>query len=120
MPRNSPRTCLALGTAYLANGDFDAAIRSLNELLTSLPDTADAYFQLGNAYLKLGTPRMAVQSYRQALRVDPQNEVARLGWRRVYFRRKRRRGRNSPSEYAVQSNPMILRDTICLATPTVI
>jgi tetratricopeptide (TPR) repeat protein len=79
-----------LGQAHAQQGDFDAAVRSLNRALQIKPDVAEANAALGIIYLRQGRLAEAADALRAELRAHPGDVTARYhlatvldleGWR---------------------------------------
>ena len=51
--------------------DLDAALSSLNELISHQPDDDEAYYLLGNIYRKKGDWRLALNHYLEAIERNP-------------------------------------------------
>jgi len=66
-----------LGQAHAQQGDFDAAIQSLQRARQLEPDVADAGATLGMIYLKQGKLTEATAALREELRGNPGNLTAR-------------------------------------------
>lgn len=60
------------GVAQYRAGDYEAAIENLDGI-----ETADAFYNKGNALAHLGKTEEAVAAYEQALKLDPEHEDAR-------------------------------------------
>mgnify|MGYP001027345527 FL=1 len=64
------------------DGEIDAAIQELNELLAQHPDNADyAYYLLGNAFRKQGDWQGALNNYQEAIALNtdsPASEARRM------------------------------------------
>ncbi|BAO54923.1 tetratricopeptide repeat protein [Nonlabens marinus] len=60
-------------TAY-TNGDYQEAINSYNSILQSGLQSAEVYFNLGNAYYKQNEVGPAIFNYEKALQLDPGNK----------------------------------------------
>jgi tetratricopeptide (TPR) repeat protein len=56
-------------TAHVAT--YAGKIEDAKEEVRKNPDDADAHFNLGNAYYKSGRYKEAIESYKQAIRIDP-------------------------------------------------
>ena len=63
-------------SAYV-NDDFGTAAQLYTEAIDSLGSSATLYFNLGNAYYRLGKNGLAIVNYERALRLDPTNKDAR-------------------------------------------
>jgi tetratricopeptide (TPR) repeat protein len=73
-------TCANIRAIGLRNlGDTEAADRTVDRLLERAPENAVAHANQGWALLSAGDHRQAMESFREALRLDPNMEWARLG-----------------------------------------
>ena len=83
--KENPKDADAKGlsaTFLLEQGDVNAALTSLQAVVTSSPDNATAHFQLGRAYLASGRPdgrESARQQFETAIRLQPNLIQPRLG-----------------------------------------
>ena len=59
--------------AYLVN-DYQTAISNLTEAILLAPDIADLYIKLGTIYYDIGLEDLAMQSWKEALRLEPDNK----------------------------------------------
>ena len=57
------------GTGLLNSGDYNSAIPYLKEALLIKPDYADAHYNLGLAYQRLGRQQEAIISYKETIRL---------------------------------------------------
>lgn len=73
----SPARELADGTAAYTRGDFAAAARSFESAIAAGADSADAWYNLGNALARGGETGRAVLAWERSLRRDPGGEDAR-------------------------------------------
>ena len=74
----SPETYFNLGYAYLTQGEYDNAISSLETCWSLAPNFQDEVLtNLGIAYLRKNNPSQAQTLFRQALDLNPNNNVAR-------------------------------------------
>ena len=62
-------------------GDYDAAIRLWEQERDSSGVSSGLFYNLGNAYSKIGDQGAAVLNYEKALRMDPSNKQARANLR---------------------------------------
>ncbi len=74
---------LDLGAAYEINGDTDQAIESLRKLVASYPKSADAHFNLATVYAKHVRFKEAKAEYEEAVRLDPEDNVARISLAKI-------------------------------------
>jgi tetratricopeptide (TPR) repeat protein len=72
----SPEVNLLLGQANAADGDYDAAIQSLQRAVKAKPDIAGANASLGYIYMKQGKLDEAEAVLRAELRVNPSDVLA--------------------------------------------
>jgi tetratricopeptide (TPR) repeat protein len=63
----------------LLKNDFEGAIRAYSDILLVEPDDETAYTGLGQIYMVLGRYQKAVESFQNALEINPDNQVAILG-----------------------------------------
>lgn len=63
-------------SAYMAD-DFATAATLYQQAVDELGGSVERYYNLGNAYFRLGRPGMAVVNYERALRLDPTNADVR-------------------------------------------
>jgi tetratricopeptide (TPR) repeat protein len=75
---DSPDLLLSLGIATYENGDAAGSIRILTELVKAHPDLKSGHFNLANIFAHESRFREAADEYAQVLRLDPQDEQARL------------------------------------------
>src|SRR6266496_745207 len=69
-----------LAVAYSSNGDVAEAVKLLAELVQQNPTSADRHARLGIAYTQQSQFRQAADEFREALRLDPSNDVTRLSY----------------------------------------
>lgn len=70
---------LAQGRTALAAGELDAAIDSYEAALAIQPGHVVIYLSLGEAARRQGMQGKALRYYRQALKIDPNNQYAIAG-----------------------------------------
>ncbi|MDE6305037.1 MAG: tetratricopeptide repeat protein [Muribaculaceae bacterium] len=63
-------------SAYTAD-DFATAARLYTEAIDSIGSSATLYYNLGNAYYRMGNLGKAIVNYERSLRLDPTNQDAR-------------------------------------------
>lgn len=59
------------------NGNYDAAIRSYEEILANGEMSAELYYNLGNAHYKMNHVAPSIYYYEKALQLDPKDEDIR-------------------------------------------
>ena len=64
-----------------ASGDFDGAARDYEELVRSGEDTANLFYNLGNAYFRKKDFGRAILNYERALALDPRHPEAQANLR---------------------------------------
>src|SRR5437588_10713549 len=69
-----------LAVAYSSNGDVAEAVKLLAQLVQQNPSSADRHARLGLAYTQESQFRQALDEFREALRLDPGNDVTRLSY----------------------------------------
>ena len=65
------------GNNYYIDGDFESAIEKYETVLDSGYQSAELYYNLGNAYFKSHKLTMALVEYERALLLDPKDEEIR-------------------------------------------
>ena len=83
---NSPYEC---AVAYVQQGNFQAAIRSLTSVLQQSPRDLKAMNLLGIALTESGQPKKGDEQFQAALAVDPSFYPARKNWAVKLFDEKR-------------------------------
>jgi Flp pilus assembly protein TadD len=66
-----------MGYDLLRKGDTVAAIDVFRLNVEQFPQDANVYDSLGEAYLKQGDKRLAIENYKRSLDLNPQNDNAR-------------------------------------------
>jgi serine/threonine protein kinase len=69
----------ANGYSLLEEGRVDEAFREFKKNVDAAPDDADAHDSLGEAYLVMGEPDAALESYTRALEINPGFSPSRVG-----------------------------------------
>lgn len=57
----------------ISEGNIQEALHLLDEYLTHHKDSDEAWFLRGNAYRKIGETRLAINSYLEAIALNPQS-----------------------------------------------
>ena len=68
---------------FLMANDFDSAQRAYTDILLMEPDDETSYVNLGGIYLIRGEMNKARDSFENALNIDPYNEVAIAGIKKI-------------------------------------
>ena len=76
-----PNAQFAKANEEFAAGDFDGAARDYEELVRSGQDTANLFYNLGNAYFRKKDFGRAVLNYERALALDPRHPEAQANLR---------------------------------------
>jgi len=72
---------LALGMAYAQDGNFKDAIATIESVVRSHSDSAEAHFNLATVYAKQGLRvgyEAAVEEFRKSLEINPDDNLARI------------------------------------------
>ncbi len=72
------------GTGLLNSGEYNSAIPYLKEALLIKPDYADAHYNLGLAYQRLGRQQEAIISYKETIRLNPNYSKAHNNLGKAY------------------------------------
>lgn len=67
-----------LGYTYMNNAKIEEAIAVFRLNVESFPEVGDPYDSLAEAYMKSGEKELAVQNYKKALELDPNNSNAKV------------------------------------------
>ena len=62
------------GNTLYQKGDFKGAVEAYNTILKNNEQSAEVYFNLGNAYYKLNQVAPSIFNYEKALQLDPGNK----------------------------------------------
>lgn len=57
----------------ISGGNIQEALRLLDDYLVHHKDSEEAWFLRGNAYRKIGETRLAINSYLEAIALNPQS-----------------------------------------------
>jgi len=68
---NNPQTVFFKANTHYHDGEYEAAVREYSGLIDSGMESGHLYFNLGNAYFKLGEIGKAIVSYERAERLIP-------------------------------------------------
>ena len=67
----------AYGYRLLAQEKFDEAIQAFKKQIKLVPDKANPYDSLGDAYRKVGKVKLAIEQYKKALEINPEFEQSK-------------------------------------------
>lgn len=83
-----PKEVLQQARAAYDRGDFATAVTQYQSLIAQGLDSAEIFYNLGNAEFKVGHLGLAIASYRRALKRAPQDEDVRynLNYARTFIR----------------------------------
>lgn len=62
--------------SLIKNNDLEGAIVELNQMISADSDDADAYFERGKLYWRLGRKREAISDYNRAVSLDSSSPAA--------------------------------------------
>ena len=65
-----------LGYEFMRQGDLEAAILVLRLNAAAYPQSSNVYNSLGEAYLRHGDTRLALENYQKSLQLNPDNAGA--------------------------------------------
>jgi tetratricopeptide (TPR) repeat protein len=65
------------GNQNYSNGDYASAIREYESVITAGYESAELYYNLGNAYFREGQLGLAIANYIRAARLDPRDDDIR-------------------------------------------
>jgi len=68
---------------HILTNDFKGAIKIYEDIILEEPDDETAYTGLGQCYLVLGDYPRARNAYKNALHINPGNETALAGWKKI-------------------------------------
>ena len=78
-PQTAAQAHFAFGQVAYLGGDYQTAVNSFNNAALVLPNSALAFYGLGNAYLAARRPAEAARAYQQALKIKPNMALATKG-----------------------------------------
>jgi len=73
----TPRDLMRQGNEAYAHADYPTAVKHYNQVLQSGHQSADLYYNLGNAHYRLEEYGLAILNYERALRINPRFAEAR-------------------------------------------
>lgn len=78
-PQTAAQAHFAYGQVAYLSGDFQTAVNSFNNAALAVPNSALAFYGLGNAYLASRKPPEAARAYQAALKIRPNMALALKG-----------------------------------------
>ena len=78
-PQTAAQAHFAYGQVAYMSGEYQTAVSSFNNAALALPNSALAFYGLGNAYLASRRPSEAARAYQQALKIRPNMALALKG-----------------------------------------
>lgn len=78
-PQTAAQAHFSYGQVAYLSGDFQTALTSFNNAALAVPNSALAFYGLGNAYLASRKPPEAARAYQQALKIRPNMALALKG-----------------------------------------
>ncbi len=105
-----------LALAYEASGDVSRAVTAYEQVILrgSPSEQSAAYFNLGNLYFRSQQLQLAIETFQESLRLDPQNNDARFNLELALALV----GQPTPTPIEMQTNPdMSSVDPTSLPTP---
>ena len=79
----------SLASAYVAIGDYENAIISVNKAIELQSDDPVLYTKLADYYNKLGNTTTAIENYKIAHDLQPDNKVYLYNWAKACYKNKR-------------------------------
>jgi Tfp pilus assembly protein PilF len=70
-PNETADTKIERAHGYIIEGEYDRAIRLLTEALELLPNSSEAYWARGNAWIGKEEPDKAIADFSEAIRIFP-------------------------------------------------
>lgn len=83
---NDFQACLRLAKVSRLVKNFDDARKYLDMVKNLSADYAPYFFETGNLLVDLGKPNVAIDQYRKAIELDPQNNTYHQGLGEAYYR----------------------------------
>src|SRR5438477_5520476 len=100
-------TVFAKANADFAAGNFPAAISGYESLVKDRQWNASLFYDLGNAYFRIGDPGHAILNYERALTLDPNQPEARANLQLVRDQAR-----------ALELTPGLVEEHLSFLTPT--
>ena len=83
-----PTAWSGLASAYVAMGNYEKAVESINKAIELKGDDATLYTQLAWYYTKLNKPSLAIENYKKAYDMEPDNKVYLYNWAKACYKNK--------------------------------
>ena len=84
-----PTAWSGLAAAYVAAGDYDKAVESVQKAIDLKPDDPTLYTQLGSFYAKVNKQDLSIEAYKKAYDLQPANKVYLFNWAKACYKNKR-------------------------------
>jgi cellulose synthase operon protein C len=104
-PKKLSERYVASGDRYAAKNDFVSASIQYRNAVQALPQSSDAHYKLGGAYLRLQNWPQAYRELSQALHIDPKNIGATLQLSSLELAANRADDASALLEAALQNDP---------------
>ena len=70
---DDPNVCITFAQALsMTDQGLQEAVSILNKYISLMPSDIQGYTELGNLYLKLGDKKSAINTFKQALKLNPE------------------------------------------------
>ena len=86
---NLPTAWSGLAAAYVATGDYQKAVESVQKAIDLKPDDPTLYTQIASFYAKLNKQTESVEAYKKAFDLQPENKVYLYNWAKACYKNKR-------------------------------
>lgn len=84
-----PTAWSGLAAAYVAIGDYEKAVDSIQKAINLKPDDPSLYTQLGGFYSRLNKENLSIEAYKKAYDLQPNNKVYLYNWAKSCYKAKR-------------------------------
>jgi tetratricopeptide (TPR) repeat protein len=96
---------LLRATVYLARGDFDTALNTLNETVSKFPKSVKAYLSRASLYILREEYSHASSDYYKVLDIDPKSSLAYMGLARIFKQKGNKKKQLSLYKQAIDLDP---------------
>lgn len=91
--------------AAALSGNWKLAVKINKQIISSYPADVDAHLRFGFASLQQGEVKMAEKAYRQALKIQPTNQIAKNNLEKIRILKKKRLTKKTTSEEKYSVDP---------------